>query len=237
MQSNGSSGDSRQSIDINGISVSLTKRLKWPDDFFIFSQGVSFQNYTLNNYSSVFTFSDGYSNNLSYLISLGRNSVDKPTYPTSGSDLSLSLQLTPPYSLFNKIDYTTATDQERFKWLEYYKAKFQAYFYVNPIDKFVASLRFKTGYLGSYNRKVGDSPFERFYLGGDGLSGFALDGRELIGMRGYSNNALTPTNVSNSFIGANNIYQIYCRNPVSRITQSIRNNLFAFICRSRKYLA
>mgnify|MGYP000893357079 CR=1 FL=1 len=217
VQSNGSSGDSRQSIDINGISVSLTKRLKWPDDFFIFSQGVSFQNYTLNNYTSVFTFSDGYSNNLSYLISLGRNSVDKPTYPTSGSDLSLSLQLTPPYSLFNKIDYTTATDQERFKWLEYYKAKFQAYFYVNPIDKFVASLRFKTGYLGSYNRKVGDSPFERFYLGGDGLSGFALDGRELIGMRGYSNNALTPTNVSNSFIGATIFtkYTAEIRYPVS----------------------
>jgi len=217
VQSNGSSGDSRQSIDINGVSVSLTKRLKWPDDFFIFSQGLSFQNYTLNNYTSVFTFSDGFSNNLSYLISLGRNSVDKPTYPTSGSDLSLSLQLTPPYSLFNKIDYTSATDQERFKWLEYYKAKFQAYFYTNPVDKFVVSLRFKTGYLGSYNRKVGDSPFERFYLGGDGLSGFALDGRELVGMRGYSNNALTPTNVSNSFIGATIFtkYTAEIRYPVS----------------------
>lgn len=219
VQSNGlaKSNDSRQSIDINGVSVSLSKRLKWPDDFFIFSQGVSFQNYTLSNYTSVFSFSNGFSNNLSYLISFGRNSVDKPTYPTSGSDLSLSLQLTPPYSLFNKLDYSTATDQERFKWLEYYKAKFQAYFYVNPIDKFVISLRFKTGYLGSYNRNVGDSPFERFYLGGDGLSGFALDGRELVGMRGYSNNSLTPTGVGTNFIGATIFtkYTAEIRYPVS----------------------
>lgn len=217
VQSNGLSGETRQSININGVSVSLTKRLKWPDDFFIFSQGVSFQNYTLNNYSSVFSFSNGYSNNLSYVVSLGRNSVDKPTYPTGGSDLSLSLQLTPPYSLLNNVDYSSATDQERFKWLEYYKAKFQAYFYLNPFDKFVASLRFKTGYLGSYNRKVGDSPFERFYLGGDGLSGFALDGRELVGMRGYSNNSLTPTGVGTNFIGAT-IYTKYTaeiRYPVS----------------------
>jgi len=217
VQSNGLSGETRQSININGVSVSLTKRLKWPDDFFIFSQGVSFQNYTLNNYSSVFSFSNGYSNNLSYVVSLGRNSVDKPTYPTGGSDLSLSLQLTPPYSLVNNVDYASATDQERFKWLEYYKAKFQAYFYINPFDKFVTSLRFKTGYLGSYNRKVGDSPFERFYLGGDGLSGFALDGRELVGMRGYSNNSLTPTGVGTNFIGAT-IYTKYTaeiRYPVS----------------------
>lgn len=219
VQSNGlaKSNEKRQSIDINGASVSLTQRLKWPDDFFIFSRGVSLQNYTLNNYSSIFTFSDGYSNNLSFIFSLGRNSVDKPTYPTSGSDLSLSLQLTPPYSWVNGKDYSTATDQERFKWLEYYKAKFQAYFYVNPVDKFVASLRFKTGYLGSYNRKVGDSPFERFYLGGDGLSGFALDGRELVGMRGYSNNSLTPTGTGTNFIGAT-IYTKYTgeiRYPVS----------------------
>ena len=218
VQSNGLTGDTRQSIDINGVSVSLTKRLKWPDDFFIFSQGVSFQNYNLNNYTSVFTFSNGFSNNLSYIISLGRNSVDKPTYPTSGSDLSLSLQLTPPYSLLNNKDYTTITDQERYKWLEYYKAKFQAYFYINPIDKFVASLRFKTGYLGSYNHKAGDSPFERFYLGGDGLSGFALDGRELVGMRGYSNNSLTPTQgTTSTFIGATIFtkYTAEIRYPVS----------------------
>jgi outer membrane protein insertion porin family len=220
VQSNGlaKSNVSRQSIDINGVSVSLTKRLKWPDDFFIFSQGVSLQNYNLDNYTSVFTFSNGFSNNLSYIISLGRNSVDKPTYPTSGSDLSLSLQLTPPFSLLNNKDYTTISDQERYKWLEYYKAKFQAYFYINPIDKFVASLRFKTGYLGSYNHKAGDSPFERFYLGGDGLSGFALDGRELVGMRGYSNNSLTPTQgTTSTFIGATIFtkYTAEIRYPVS----------------------
>ncbi len=219
VQSNGlaKSNDLRQSITINGVSVSLTKRLKWPDDYFVLSNGISFQNYTLDNYASIFSFNNGYSNNLSYIGSIGRNSVDKPTYPTSGSDLSLSVQLTPPYSLFNNKDYSTISDQERFKWLEYYKAKFQASWFLNPIDKFVTSLRFKTGYLGKYNSKAGDSPFERFYLGGDGISGYALDGRELIGMRGYANNTLTPTGSGTNFIGATIFtkYTADLRYPVS----------------------
>lgn len=219
LQSNGvsSSSDSRQSISINGISVSLTKRLKWPDDFFILSQGFSFQNYTLNNYSSVFTFNNGCSNNFSYQFSIGRNSVDKPTYPTSGSDLSFSAQLTPPYSFFDNREYSTLSDQEKYRWLEYYKIKLQGYWYNNPFDKFVTSLRFKGGYLGKYNSKIDDSPFERFYLGGDGISGFSLDGRELIGMRGYGNNTLTPTGAGTTYIGATIFtkYTAELRYPVS----------------------
>ncbi len=204
VQSNGlkRSDDNRQSIDINGISVSLAQRLKWPDDYFILSQGVSFQNYVLKNYSSIFSFSDGYSNNVSYLISLSRNSIDAPIFPRKGSEIGLSLQITPPYSLFKNIDdYSELTDQDKFRWLEYHKWKFNASWYANIVENLVATLRFRFGYLGTYNNNIGVSPFERFYLGGDGLSGFALDGRELIGMRGYGNNTLTPKGTQ-GYVGA-----------------------------------
>ncbi len=207
----------RQSIDINGVSVSLAQRLKWPDDFFILSQGVSFQNYVLNNYTSIFSFSNGYSNNVSYTVSLSRNSIDAPIFPRKGSEIGLSLQLTPPYSLLKNIDdYSTLTDQDKYRWLEYHKWKFNASWYTNIVDNFVASLRFRFGYLGTYNTNIGVSPFERFYLGGDGLSGFALDGRELIGMRGYGNNTLTPTG-SSGYIGASMFtkYTAEIRYPVS----------------------
>lgn len=219
LQSNGlkRSDENRQSIDINGISVSLTQRLKWPDDFFILSQGVSFQNYVLNNYSAVFSFSDGYSNNLSYIVSLGRNSVDAPIYPRSGSEIGLSLQLTPPYSYLKNIDdYSALSDQDKYRWLEYHKWKFNASWYANIVENFVASIRFRFGYLGTYNSNIGVSPFERFYLGGDGLSGFALDGRELIGMRGYGNNTLTPRNQA-GYVGASIFtkYTAELRYPVS----------------------
>lgn len=219
VQSNGlaRSNEGRQSIDINGVSVSLAQRLKWPDDYFILSQGVSFQNYVLNNYSSIFSFSDGYSNNVSYQVSLSRNSIDAPIYPRKGSEIGLSLQVTPPYSLFKNIDdYSEVSDQDKYRWLEYHKWKFNASWYANIVENLVASLRFKFGYLGAYNNDIGVSPFERFYLGGDGLSGFALDGRELIGMRGYGNNTLTPKS-SQGYIGAS-VYTKYTgeiRYPVS----------------------
>ncbi|MDY0216700.1 MAG: POTRA domain-containing protein [Bacteroidales bacterium] len=219
VQSNGlkRSDEKRQSIDINGVSVSLAQRLKWPDDYFILSQGVSFQNYVLNNYSSIFSFSDGYSNNASYLISLSRNSIDAPIYPRRGSEIGISLQVTPPYSLFKSIDdYSEVSDQDKYRWLEYHKWKFNASWYTNIVENLVASLRFKFGYLGAYNNDIGISPFERFYLGGDGLSGFALDGRELVGMRGYGNNTLTPKS-SQGYVGAS-VYTKYTgeiRYPVS----------------------
>jgi outer membrane protein insertion porin family len=171
----------------------------------------------LDNYSSVFSFSDGYSNNLSYIVSLGRNSIDAPIYPRSGSEIGLSLQLTPPYSYLKNIDdYSALSDQDKYRWLEYHKWKFNASWYANIVENFVASIRFRFGYLGTYNSNIGVSPFERFYLGGDGLSGFALDGRELIGMRGYGNNTLTPRNQA-GYVGASIFtkYTAELRYPVS----------------------
>ena len=218
IQSNGlaKTDDSREAIAINGVTVGLGKRLTWPDDYFTIYHTIGIQNYQVDNYYSSFAFSDGYSNNLNYSILFGRNSIDAPIYPRSGSENVLSLQLTPPFSLFSKKDYSTLTDQEKFKWIEYHKWKFNTSWYTKLAGNLVLNMRSKFGFLGLYNKNVGISPFERFYLGGDGLSGFSLDGREIIALRGYDNNTLTPRG-SLGYIGGT-IYDKYTmelRYPVS----------------------
>ncbi|HOY32319.1 MAG TPA: POTRA domain-containing protein [Bacteroidales bacterium] len=201
-QTNGlkKSDESRQAIGIWGASVGLGSRLKWPDDFFTLYNEISFKNYKLDNYYSSYSFTDGTSNNLNYTITLSRNSIDAPIYPRSGSEVSLMFQLTPPYSLFNQKDYTTLADADKYKWIEYHKWKISASTYTKLAGNLVLSVRGKFGFLGSYNKKIGVPPFERFYLGGDGLSGYSLDNRELIALRGYTNNSLTPTN-DNGYVG------------------------------------
>ena len=189
------------SLIINGVSVNLGKRLKWPDDYFTLSHGISFQSYDLKNYSSLFTFANGHSNNINYNVTLARNSIDAPIYTRSGSTMTLLLQTSPPYSLITGKSFVGATDQEKYKFLEYYKWKFNFSWFFNVYDKLVLNTRAKFGALGYYNKDIGYPPFERFYVGGDGLSGYALDGRELVGLRGYGNNTLTPQNSSGSYVG------------------------------------
>jgi len=217
VQTNGlaKSDSSRQSIVIDGISVELGKRLKWPDDYFTLYHGLNFQQYTLQNFTS-FTFQTGKSNNFNYSLVLGRNSIDAPIYPRSGSELSLTIQATPPFSLFWKKDISELTDQEKYRWIEYHKWKFSASLFTKLAGNLVLSSRTKFGFLGYYNSKLGHPPFERYYLGGDGLSGFALDGREIIGMRGYGNSTLTPKN-SSGYIGGTifNKYTLELRYPIS----------------------
>jgi outer membrane protein insertion porin family len=206
----------RQEIQINGVTVGLGTRLKWPDDYFTLYGNVAYQNYNLNNYQSSFSYGDGNSNNFSVTGMLNRSSVDAPIYPRSGSDLLLSVQFTPPYSLLNNKDYSQLEDSEKFKWLEYHKWKFNASFFTKLAGNLVLNTRTKFGFLGRYNGDLEIAPFERFYLGGDGLSGFALDGRELIGMRGYGNNTLTPRD-DNGYIGGTiyTKYTLELRYPVS----------------------
>ncbi|MDP4267585.1 MAG: outer membrane protein assembly factor BamA [Bacteroidota bacterium] len=219
IQTNGvSSGDpTRQSITIIGTTVGLGRRLNWPDDFFTLYNDVSYQHYYLDNYLSTFLFSDGVSNNLSFSTSIGRNSVDQPIYPRYGSDISLTFKFTPPYSLFtpNK-DYSSLTAQEKYKWIEYHKTDFSASWFTKLIGNLVVNTRTKFGFLGLYDRRIGASPFERYYLGGDGLTGYALDGRTVIGLRGYSNTSLTPSN-STGYIGGTiyNKYTLELRYPIS----------------------
>lgn len=191
---------SYSALKILGASATYSKKVKWPDDYFQVSHTLLYQRYSVQNYSSNFVFSDGYSNNLSYTLSVGRSSVNAPIYPREGSDLLFSVQLTPPYSLFSNKDYSSLTAQDKYKWLEMHKWKFNLSWYTKIVENLVLNVRFKSGFMGYYNKDIGPSPFERFYLGGDGLSTWALDGREVIGMRGYTEYSLSPK-VNGSFIG------------------------------------
>lgn len=181
---------------IDGVSVGLGTQLRWPDDYFSLYQSVNYNRYNTMNYSQIFAFGggDGVYNALSYGIVLSRNSVDAPIFAKTGSEFSINLEITPPYSWFDgDVDYQAIPFSDRFKMVEYYKIKFKGAWYINLIEKLVLTPRVQFGYLGTYTPSLGVTPFERFYLGGDGLSGYNnMDGRELIGMRGYTNNSLTP---------------------------------------------
>jgi outer membrane protein insertion porin family len=184
----------RYAINITGASVGLGRRLEVPDDFFTLYNEVSYQYYTLQNANQTFVFANGFANNLSFRTVLSRNSIDAPIYPRSGSQTSVSLQFTPPYSLFGADkDYDAISDQEKYKFIEYHKWKFNTSWFTSIAGDLVLNTKMGFGFLGQYNQELGQSPFERFYLGGDGLSGFALDGREIIALRGYGSGDLSPT--------------------------------------------
>jgi outer membrane protein insertion porin family len=204
---------------ILGTSVGLAQRLRVPDDFFFLRQTIGYQRYEVLNSPIRFIIDEGKANNFSYGIEFGRNSVDLPLYPRGGSEVSIGLQITPPYSLFNDKDYSQMPDQEKYRWLEYHKWKFNTSWYTSLIGDLVFSARTRMGFLGYFNPDIGVSPFERFYLGGDGLSGWAIDGREIIAMRGYENYALTPQDPTGvqDFIGGNvyNKFTAELRYPVS----------------------
>ncbi|NLJ82143.1 MAG: BamA/TamA family outer membrane protein [Bacteroidales bacterium] len=205
-----------QRIKITNATIGLSNRLKLPDDYFTMSNFISYQYYDVRNWP-YFIFTSGYSHGLSYNFVLNRNSLDAVIYPKNGSDILLSLQITPPYSLFSNQDYASMEPKDRYKWLEYHKWKFNVSHYLNIVDNLVLSVRTKFGFLGHYNSVLGSTPFERFYLGGSGLSSISIsDGREIIGMRGYVDEALTPTQ-SGTAIGGT-IYQKFTfelRYPIS----------------------
>ncbi|TVR78650.1 MAG: outer membrane protein assembly factor BamA [Chitinophagaceae bacterium] len=179
------------SLVTNAVSVGLGNRLNWPDDFFVFQPTLSFQNYTLNNWrSSNFLFTDGYSNNLSLKLALSRNSIDQPIFPRRGSSITASVQFTPYYSAFSDKDYAAMEPAEKFKWLEYHKWRFKADWYTPIVGNLVLKTSANFGFLGYYNQDLGYSPFERFEVGGDGISNFTFFGRDIISLRGYD--VLTP---------------------------------------------
>lgn len=259
--------DKSKSFNILTLSVGLAKRLTVPDDFFVLSQSVSYQHYSLNDYNTgLFTFGNGNSRNLAYTIGLTRNSKGvNPIFPTYGSEFSLSAKFTPPYSLLNGTDYATLgdkeeyklksktdvydnagniiiakgsyldasgnkvstyqeagadaaiVDQKKFDWLEYYKVKFKADWYTKLYGKLVLRTLTEFGFLGAYNQDRGLVPFERFYVGGDGLANYSMDGRETIQLRGYPNNSLTPVNSAGEQIGATvyNKFSLELRYPIT----------------------
>ncbi len=214
VQSNGlkASDENRQDVKITGASIGFGKVLKRPDDYFQIYAELNYQYYQLNKFASVFAFSDGYSNNISARITLSRNSTDQQIYPRSGSSIKLIGQFTPPYSVFNNKDYTELSLQEKYKYVEYYKWKFTSSWFTRLAGNLVLNTRIGFGYLGMYNQEVGLSPFERFYLGGSGLTGYALDGREIIADRGYDDQSLTASRTGSPIIAK---YTWELRYPVS----------------------
>ena len=223
-------------MEVYGFAAGIGKRLKWPDNYFVLYNQLSWQTYKLQDWAYQFMFDTGISHNLSYTLNLSRNSTDQQIYPRQGSDFSFSLQLTPPYSLlrkkgiekydtknldedgnptpvytndWRKINYDLQTSQERYKWIEYHKWSFKGAIYQKLVGDLVLMARAQFGYLGYYNRMWGYSPFEGFRVGGDGMSGYDTYGSEIISLRGYENYSLTPTVTGTSSSGnyyAGNVY-------------------------------
>ncbi len=209
--------DGRQSMIIDGASIGLGKRLSWPDDYFSIYGELSYQRYNLNNYNVYrFLFQNGTSNLLSFTAKLTRFSTSPNLiYPRSGSSFTLSVQATPPYSAISGKDMSNVSDEVKYKWIEFHKWTFKADYYypLSKNDKLVLDTRFSFGYLGFYNKKIGPSPFENYYLGGDGMTGYSFYGREVIALRGYTNGSLTPTDPKTG-ASAGNVY--------SKITAELR---------------
>ncbi|MCK9480377.1 MAG: outer membrane protein assembly factor BamA [Bacteroidia bacterium] len=193
------SDPNRQSMLTTGASVSLAKRLRWPDDNFSIMYSATFQRYKIQNGKSFFELIDnGKSRTLEFQTALSRNALEGGfIFPTGGSSISLSLAFTPPFSMFSNKDWKTVPNDEKYKWVEYHKWKFDAEWYLKPFNKtkFVFMARTRFGVMGGYNKDIGVSPFERFIVGGSGLSGFTFYGTEIVSQRGYDEGEIS-TSVS-----------------------------------------
>ena len=225
-------------MEVYGFAAGLGNRLKWPDNYFVLYNQLSWQTYNLQNWAYQFLFNTGVSHNLSYTLSLSRNSTDQQIYPRQGSDFSFSLQLTPPYSLLRRknlgvldadgnptyaksrkdIDYNLQSSEDRYKWIEYHKWSFKGAVYTKLVGDLVLMARAQFGYLGYYNRNWGYSPFEGFRVGGDGMSGYDTYGSEIISLRGYENYSLTPTAMSSY----NSTGNYYAGNVYDKFTVELR---------------
>lgn len=197
-----------------GIAVGIGKRLSWPDPYFTLYTEVAYQRYGLKGYTS-FIMTDGNANMLSLKLVLQRNSTDQPIYPRRGSDFSLSLQITPPFSAMDGKNYAdpTLTDQQRWKWIEFHKWQFKAQWFqaLTSNQNLVLMAKAEMGFLGHFNKnKV--SPFERFKVGGDGMSGYSIYGYDIIQLRGYQDGELDP--IGSNFSCAYNKYTVELRYPV-----------------------
>ena len=194
--------DPNKFLQMIGVSVGFGKRLNWPDDYFTFQAELGYSWYYLKNWEYLYYMQNGTSNALTIGLTLARNSIDNPLYTRSGSNFSLNLQLTPPVSLFGNKNWkklsenTTAAKKEFYRWIEYWKLRFKARTYtpINDVESkytLVLMTRADIGLLGSYNKYL-KSPFETFYVGGDGMSGSYTYAQETIALRGYDNGQLTP---------------------------------------------
>jgi outer membrane protein insertion porin family len=190
------SDDGYQAMIIDGVTLGLGKRLEWPDDYFSLYGELNYQRYYLKDYNVYsFLFSNGTSNLISLQMKLTRFSTSPNLiYPRNGSSFTLALQATPPYSSITGKNMSNLPVEEKYKWIEFHKWTFKADYYypLSKNDKLVLNAKFAFGYLGYYNKDIGPSPFEYYYVGGDGMSGYSFYGRDVISQRGYTNGSLTP---------------------------------------------
>ena len=197
-----------------GAAVGIGKRLTWPDPYFQIYAELSYLRYGLKGYSS-FVMENGNANTLAAKFVLARNSTDQPIYPRRGSDISLSLQITPPFSAMDGKDYAdpNLSEQDRWRWIEFHKWQFKAQWFqpLTPNNNLVFMAKAEMGYLGHYNKdKV--SPFERFQVGGDGMTGYSIYGVDIIALRGYEDGELDP--VGSRYSVGYNKYTVELRYPV-----------------------
>lgn len=202
---------STQHFRTMGVAVGFGKRLSWPDPYFSIYAEASYERYGLKNWN-YFLMRNGSANTFALKFVLSRNSIDSPIYPRQGSEFTASVKLTPPYSAWDGKDYKNLSDEEKYKWIEYHKWQFKAQWY-HPLttnNNLVLMTKAEMGYVGHYNRYK-ESPFERFEVGGDGMSGYNMYGIDIISMRGYEDGALDP---GDNYSVAYNKYTMELRYPV-----------------------
>ncbi|MBR6250021.1 MAG: outer membrane protein assembly factor BamA [Bacteroidales bacterium] len=224
-----SKGSLHQFRKVSGTSIGFGKRLTWPDDWFTLYTEFSYQYYQLRNWQ-YFLMQNGHSHNLSFRVTLMRNSIDNPIYTRSGSNFSIGLSITPPYSLFSDINWKTVDDDQKlYEFIEYHKwtVKGQVFKPLDNARKLVLMGKFEMGFLGYFD-EYRKSPFEKYVMGGDGMSGYSTYGEETIGLRGYENSSLTPRKVTNgSYSYDGNIYNKYTLELRYPITLQPQATVFA----------
>ncbi|WPP53477.1 BamA/OMP85 family outer membrane protein [Catalinimonas niigatensis] len=206
-----------QSIKITNASIGIGRRVKWPDDFFTVSNSLQFRQYDLYNYNLGIGISNGSFSNISLSNVIARNSIDSPMFPRTGSSISLEASFTPPYSLFKDLDYSSMEPNERYKLLEYHRWMFDAKYYMKLGENLVLNANMHFGLFGSYGAGI-NSPFERFSMGGAGMAGQQfIVAQELIGLRGYPDNRIEPSDPDTGVDGgiAYNKYSLELRYLIS----------------------
>jgi outer membrane protein insertion porin family len=227
----------RQQLLTPGGSIAIGKRLKVPDNNFVMQHALSYQHYILQNFPLTGQFSTGIANNLNFRHSLIRRTTNDNVYPTDGGTFTASVQWTPPITTLTRTDFENLSLQDKNRWIEYHKWKFDGAYYIGlgRAKKFVLATGVNFGIIGNFNRALGTSTFERFFVGGDGLNNFALDGRELVRLRGYADDrAVTPQvtdlngNTLQSGGTAYNKFTLELRYPVVN-SQALKAFLLGFV--------
>ena len=219
-----------QFMEVYGAAIGLGTRLKWPDNYFVLYNSLNWQSYNLQDWNYYFIYSTGKSHNISWSTTLSRNSTDQSIYPRRGSDLTLGLQITPPWSMMKKgwrdVDYKSMSVQDHYRWIEYHKWTFKGSLYTPIVGDLVLMTRVQFGYLGYFNKRWGYSPFEGFIVGGDGMSGYNTYGNEVIGLRGYENYSLTPY-INGAYAG--NVYDKFTVELRYPIIMQPSSTIFALV--------